>query len=87
MVMATRLSVLFTKRFWFDAAERAAKSFAQGALAALSQDVAGADLFAANVRTVIAAGLLMAVLSVLTSVASAPVPGISPASMLPAGVD
>lgn len=85
--MATRFSVLFTKRFWLDAAERAIKSFAQGAIAALSQDVAGADLFAANVRTVLAAGALMAVLSLLTSVASAPVPGISPASILPPGVD
>lgn len=85
--MATRFSVLFTKRFWLDAAERAVKSFAQGAMAALSQDVAGADLFAANLVTVLAAGALMAILSVLTSIASAPVPGISPASMLPAGVD
>lgn len=85
--MATRLSVLFTKAFWLDAAERAVKSFAQGALAALSQDVVGADLFAASWSSVLGAGLTVMVLSLLTSIASAPVPAISPASVLPAGID
>jgi xanthine/uracil/vitamin C permease (AzgA family) len=87
---------LFTRTFWLDAIERATKSAAQGALLAVGQDVnliqqagkaVGVDvnLFAADWRTVIGAAVGMAALSILTSVASAPAPGLSPASFAPPG--
>jgi hypothetical protein len=76
---------LFTRTFWLDAVERATKSAAQGALLAVGQDVLSVDVFAADWRTVIGAAVGMAALSVLTSVASAPAPGLSPASFAPPG--
>lgn len=76
---------LFTRAFWLDAAERAVKSFAQGVIGAFGQDAVGVDLFAADWKAILASGATLALLSVATSVASARVSGISPASMLPPG--
>lgn len=81
----TRLRVLFTASFWLDASERGIKSFGQGAVGALGQDVLGADVFHASPGNVALAGASMAILSILTSVASAPVAGMSPASLAPPG--
>lgn len=78
---------IFRRAFWLDATERSIKSAAQGALLAVGQDVVTVDLFAADWRNVAGAAAGMAVLSILTSVASAPTPsGISPASLVPPGV-
>ena len=77
--------ILFTRAFWLDSAERAIKSFAQGSLGAIGQDMLGVDLFAAELHVIAGAGATMALLSLLTSVASAKVDGISPASILPPG--
>lgn len=76
---------LFTRTFWLDAIERALKSAAQGALLAAGQDVVSVDLFAADWRSVAGMAAGMAALSILTSVASASSPGISPASLIPPG--
>jgi len=77
--------VLFTRAFWLDAIERALKSAAQGAMLAAGQDVASVDLFAADWRNVAGMAAGMAALSILTSVASAGSPGLSPASIAPPG--
>lgn len=60
---------LFTVAFWLDAAERAAKSFAQGTLTAWG--LAATPVLDATFPASLVAGASMAVLSVLTSVASA----------------
>lgn len=79
-----RTRVLFTRAFWADAAERAIKSFAQGAVAAWGQDVVGIDKFSASLGTCAVAGLSMATLSIFTSVMSAGVASdVSPASAVP----
>lgn len=77
--------VLFTRAFWLDAIERALKSAAQGAMLAAGQDVVSVDLFAADWRNVAGMAAGMAALSILTSVASAGSPGLSPASIAPPG--
>ena len=74
---------LFTRRFWLDAVERAAKTAAQSALLVFGQDALGFDVFTAGWRNAVGFAVGGAVLSLLTSVASAPVPGVSPASILP----
>lgn len=79
------IRVLFSRSFWLDAAERAIKSGAQGALLAIGQDAISVDLFAADWRAVVGVAAGMAALSILTSVASAGSPGLSPASLAPAG--
>lgn len=80
----TRTRSLFSRTFWLDAAERAAKTAAQSALLALGADhlldVMAADW--ANVGSFMAGG---AVLSLLMSVASIRTAGISPASLVPGG--
>ena len=76
----------FSRAWFFDALERSVKSFAQGCLTALGQDVIGVDLFGADVANIALTGASMAVFSLLTSVASAPARGISPASLMPPGV-
>lgn len=81
----SKVRILFTRAFWLDSAERAIKSFAQGALGAFGQDAIGVDLFSAELHVIAGAGAAMAVLSLLTSVASARVDGISPASIIPPG--
>lgn len=85
MIPAMSKRAIFSRAFWVDAAERAIKTFAQGVLVSVGQDVVGADLFSATIVTAGGAGLALAVVSVLTSVASAPVAGLSPASIAPAG--
>jgi hypothetical protein len=81
----SRTRVLFTRTFWLDAGERAIKTAAQSALLALGADKV-LDAMAADWANVGAFAAGGAVLSLLTSIASTPVPGISPASALPAGV-
>lgn len=60
---------MWTKAFWKDTAERAIKSFAQGALAVV---VGGSVTSAFDVdwQLALGGGALMAIISVLTSVAS-----------------
>lgn len=79
------MSRLFTRAFWADAAERAIKTAAQVAILAIGQGVT-VDLFSADWRNVAGLALGGAVLSLLTSIASARVPGMSPASVVPPGL-
>jgi hypothetical protein len=81
----TRVRALFTRAFWLDTAERATKTAGQAAALALGQDVLGVDVFAADWRNVLGFAAGGAVASIVTSVASAPVAGLSPASMVPPG--
>jgi hypothetical protein len=78
-------SVLFTRNFWLDAAERAIKTAAQSALLVLGQDVLGFDVFSADWLNLAGFAAGGAMLSVLTSIASAGAPGISPASAVSPG--
>lgn len=72
---------MLTKRFWLEAVDRAIRSAAQGALLAIGTRVAAPEAFVAmdmaSLRGVaVAAGvaaLAMAVLSLLTSIATAPI--------------
>lgn len=77
----TSTRVLFTRSFWLDAAERSIKAFGGGALGALTAGTIGS--VAAPV--VVLAGAVAAVTMLLLSIASAPVPALSPASVAPAG--
>ena len=73
---------MFTRRFWFDALERAIKTFAQS-LAAVAAASSVADV-GASWKTWVATAGLAAGISVLTSVASyAQKDSISPASLVP----
>lgn len=63
------MSVLTTKKFWKDAAERAAKTFAQAAVAVLGAGATG--LLEVEWLSVVSVSGLAALVSVLTSVASA----------------
>lgn len=74
---------IFSVRWLLDATERALKSFAQGALGVFGQDWIGIDYVQANVGRSLIAGATMAVLSILTSIASSRAQGISPASIAP----
>lgn len=65
------MSAFLTKRFWTETLERAVKSAAQFALAAVGQDVVGADMFAADWKSVGASALVGLVFSALTSLATA----------------
>ena len=76
---------LFHLAFWADAAERAIKTAAQVAILAIGQGVT-VDLFSADWRNVAGLAAGGAALSLLTSVASARVPGMSPASVVPPGL-
>lgn len=80
-----RIRALFTLAFWLDAAERAVKTFAQAASTTMLASGA-LDLFSADWGDIAAVGGLAAVASILTSIASAPVAGVSAASALPAGL-
>lgn len=79
------MSRLFTRAFWADAAERAIKTAAQVAVLAIGQGVT-VDLFSADWRNVAGLALGGAALSLLSSIASARVPGMSPASVVPPGL-
>jgi len=73
--------LMFTLTFWADAAERAVKSFAQGIVAVwLTSTTPALD---ASFVAACWAGLAMAVLSVLTSIASVNVGQTGTASMVP----
>ena len=72
---------LLNKNFWKDALERALKTAAQAAMLVIGQDVTGFDLFNADFGNALGFALGGFVLSIATSIASAPVPGISPASV------
>lgn len=75
---------MFSKTWLFDALERAAKTAAQFVLVALGQDVGGIDLFAVDFENLAGLALGGAVVSLLTSVVSAPVGGNETASVVPA---
>ena len=73
--MPKRIRTLFTGAFWADAAERALKSSAQ---AVLGVAVVGDRVFSvldADAAVLFGAGATGAVLSLLTSIVSAPVGG------------
>lgn len=76
---------MWTRIFWRDAGERAIKSFAQGVLLVFAQDAqpfAELRLFDATFASTMGVGLSYALMSVLTSVASASATGtVSPASL------
>jgi Putative lactococcus lactis phage r1t holin len=74
--------VIFTKLFWADAAERAAKTAAQVCLLVLGQDIAGLDVFGVSWENVAGFAFGGALISVLTSIASAGTEGVSPASLV-----
>lgn len=80
----TRVRVLFTRAFWLDALERAIKTAAQAAILAHGADKA-LNAMTADWANVGAMALGGAALSVLMSVASANVSGLSPASIVPPG--
>lgn len=77
---------LFSKMFWADAFERAVKTAAQTALTFLTIGAAPEVDLSVPWQTVVASAGLGAIYSVLTSLASAPRDGISPASVVPPGV-
>ncbi len=78
--------IMFNRMFWRDALERAIKSAAQGVLLVLVQDLQPTDqfnIFDASPMTAFGVAAGMGVLSLLTSIISAGVPGtISPASAI-----
>ncbi len=73
--------MILTKSFWKDALERALKTAAQAAMLVIGQDVTGFDLFNADFGNALGFALGGFLLSLATSIASAPMPGISPASV------
>jgi hypothetical protein len=75
------VSVLVSRSFWVDAAERAVKTAAQAALLVLGQDALGFDVMSADWSAVIGFAAGGALLSFLTSIVSAGQPGLSPASI------
>ncbi len=75
-------AAMFTYRFWQLASERAVKTFAQSLVAILS--ATGFGLLTAPWSTVLSTAGMAAVLSVLTSMASAPVGEPNSPSLLPA---
>ena len=74
---------LFSQAFWADGTERAIKTAAQFALVAFGQDLTGIDIFHADWQRVLGLAGAGAVTSILTSIVSAPVRGMSPASVAP----
>jgi hypothetical protein len=72
---------MFTKQYWLDVFERAIKTAAQTAVVAIGA-AAGFDLFTADWRTVGGAAAGGFVLSVLTSLGSAPFGDRSSASVV-----
>ena len=74
--------MIFTRLFWQDAAERATKTAAQVCLLVLGQDIGGVDVFAVSWENVAGFALGGALMSLLTSIASAGTEGITPASLV-----
>lgn len=74
---------IFTRRFWRETAERAFKTAAQSAILAFgASDAFGVDLFSLSIGPIVGFALGGAVLSVLTSVASAQVGDSDTASLV-----
>lgn len=73
--MTQRIRTLFTRSFWADAGERALKSAGQWALGAWGIGDQMFHKLDADPATVIGAAAAGALVSILTSVASAPVGG------------
>lgn len=73
---------MFTYRFWQLAGERAVKTFAQSLVAILS--ATGVGLLTAPWSTALSTAAMAALLSVLTSMASAPVGESGTPNLLPA---
>lgn len=73
--MTKRIRTLFSRSFWADAGERALKSAAQAVLGVALVGDRVFDVLDADVSVLIGAGATGAVLSLLTSIASAPVGG------------
>lgn len=75
---------MFTKKFWFDALERAIKTAAQAVIIGLAL---GEGFNAFNMDWSLAGGFALGglILSILTSVASAPFTGGTSASLVLAG--
>jgi hypothetical protein len=65
---------MWTRSFWIRTADRAIKSFAQGVLFVFGASQVGevADAFTFDLTAALSGGLGMAVLSLLTSIVSAP---------------
>lgn len=74
---------MLTRSFWKDALERAVKTFAQAAAALLTAD--GIGLTDANWVQIASVAGMAAVVSILTSVASAPVGTPGNASLVDIG--
>lgn len=79
--MADRIRALFTRDFWLDAGERAAKTAAQFTLGGLALGE-GVNAFAVDWQLGIGFALTGAALSLLTSIASAGVGDQGTASLL-----
>ena len=73
--------MIFTKQFWLDSVERAIKSFAQSAITLIGSDATGYTHLAWE--HVAGVSAVVALLSVLTSVATASVTKRSSASAVP----
>ena len=73
--MTERIRTLFTRAFWADAGERALKSAAQAVLGVALVGDRVFDVLDADPTVLFGAGATGAVLSLLTSIASAPVGG------------
>ena len=71
---------MWTKTFWIDTAERAIKTFAQAVVAGLTAGATG--ILDVDWVTVVSVSALAAVVSVLTSVASAPLADKGTASLV-----
>jgi hypothetical protein len=74
---------IFTPRFWVETAERAIKTAAQSAMLAFgASDAFGVDLFALAIGPIFGFAMGGALLSVLTSIASAQIGDRASASMV-----
>lgn len=73
--MTKRIRTLFTRAFWADAGERALKSAAQAVLGVALVGDRVFDVLDADPTVLFGAAATGAVLSLLTSIASAPVGG------------
>lgn len=76
---------IWSKRFWLDAGERALKAFAGGIVTGFGSNAVDLHVFQATAVTVLVRSALLAVVSVLMSIASSKANGLSPASIAPPG--
>lgn len=75
---------MWSKVFWKATAERALKTFAQAVIALWAASDVG-SLLSVNLQDTLAVGGMAAVVSVLTSILSAPVGNATTPSLLPNG--